>query len=194
MRGRALTVVATVGVGRGHRGRCRVDQPRRRRPDPRRRTSGRAGRAGLRPRRGRPAARHRDPRRRRLGRPRRRDVDRASSPSSPRSSARPCARPGAEGRELFGFAEHDVTTTYLASSTGLRLRHVQPTARSRSPASPTTGPARPGSVRPTRDFTDIDVPALDAEIAATAWPGRTAGSSWTPGATTRSCRRARSPT
>jgi predicted Zn-dependent protease len=29
---------------------------------------------------------------------------------------------------LSGFAEHRVTTTYLASSTGLRRRHVQPTA------------------------------------------------------------------
>jgi predicted Zn-dependent protease len=29
---------------------------------------------------------------------------------------------------LAGFAEHDVTTTYLGSSTGLRLSHVQPTS------------------------------------------------------------------
>ncbi|MBA2573789.1 MAG: TldD/PmbA family protein [Nocardioidaceae bacterium] len=28
---------------------------------------------------------------------------------------------------LYGYVEHDVTTTYLASSTGLRLRHEQPT-------------------------------------------------------------------
>ena len=32
-------------------------------------------------------------------------------------------------RELFGFAEHDVTTTYLGSSTGIRLRHEQPAGR-----------------------------------------------------------------
>jgi predicted Zn-dependent protease len=31
------------------------------------------------------------------------------------------------GTRLFGFAEHSVSTTYLGSSTGLRLRHVQPT-------------------------------------------------------------------
>ena len=35
----------------------------------------------------------------------------------------------AEGRDLFGFAEHQVTSTYLASSTGLRRRHDQPTGR-----------------------------------------------------------------
>ncbi len=33
-----------------------------------------------------------------------------------------------EGRLLYGYAEQDVTTTYVASSTGLRLRHEQPTA------------------------------------------------------------------
>ena len=35
-------------------------------------------------------------------------------------------RARAADRELFGFAEHDVTTTYLGSSTGIRLRHEQP--------------------------------------------------------------------
>ena len=30
---------------------------------------------------------------------------------------------------LFGFAEHQMATTYLGSSTGLRLRHDQPTGR-----------------------------------------------------------------
>ena len=33
----------------------------------------------------------------------------------------------AERRLLYGFVNHDVTTTYLGSSRGLRLRHVQPT-------------------------------------------------------------------
>jgi predicted Zn-dependent protease len=31
--------------------------------------------------------------------------------------------------ELFGFAEHDITTTYIGNSQGLRLRHAQPTGR-----------------------------------------------------------------
>src|SRR5688500_3568570 len=33
------------------------------------------------------------------------------------------------GDLLFGFAEHSMATTYLGSSTGLRLRHDQPTGR-----------------------------------------------------------------
>jgi predicted Zn-dependent protease len=33
----------------------------------------------------------------------------------------------AEARILYGFVSHDLTTTYLGSSTGLRRRHVQPT-------------------------------------------------------------------
>ena len=36
-------------------------------------------------------------------------------------------RAGKEDRILYGFVDHDVTTTYLGSTTGLRLRHVQPT-------------------------------------------------------------------
>jgi len=35
----------------------------------------------------------------------------------------------ADGVEWFGYAEHEVDTLYLASSTGLRLRHAQPQAR-----------------------------------------------------------------
>jgi predicted Zn-dependent protease len=37
------------------------------------------------------------------------------------------ARAEATGAVLSGFAQHRVTTTYLASSSGLRRRHVQPT-------------------------------------------------------------------
>jgi predicted Zn-dependent protease len=33
------------------------------------------------------------------------------------------------GTNLYGFAEHSVSTAYLGSSTGLRLRHVQPTGK-----------------------------------------------------------------
>ncbi|HSS68428.1 MAG TPA: metallopeptidase TldD-related protein [Nocardioidaceae bacterium] len=35
----------------------------------------------------------------------------------------------AEARVLYGYVEHDVTTTYIATSTGLRLRHEQPTGQ-----------------------------------------------------------------
>jgi predicted Zn-dependent protease len=79
----------------------------------------------------------------------------------------------AEGRELFGFAEYDVTTTYLASSAGLRLRHVQPTGKVE-----VTGKSHDRSRSTwvgaaTRDFADVDVPALDAEITRRlAWSDR----------------------
>ena len=33
------------------------------------------------------------------------------------------------GRSLYGFAEHHFSTVYLGSSTGFRLRHVQPTGK-----------------------------------------------------------------
>jgi predicted Zn-dependent protease len=73
-------------------------------------------------------------------------------------------RASGQGRELFGFAEHDLATTYLGSSSGVRLRHVQPTGRVE-----VTGKshARSRSTyvgRPTRDFTDVDVYALEAEL------------------------------
>ncbi|MER7130234.1 metallopeptidase TldD-related protein [Streptosporangium saharense] len=71
----------------------------------------------------------------------------------------------AGGRRLYGFAEHLVTTTFLGTSTGTRLRHTQPTGRlelnAKSPdmrRSAWTGVA-------TRDFSEVDVAALDASLA-----------------------------
>lgn len=65
----------------------------------------------------------------------------------------------------YGYAEHTVATTYLGTSAGVRSRQVQPeghltiTAKAADLASSTwTG-------RATRDFTDIDVHAIDAELA-----------------------------
>lgn len=68
----------------------------------------------------------------------------------------------ADGRRLYGFAAHDVTTTWLASSTGLRLRHVQPTGT----VEWTAKHDRPGASvwhgQATRDFRDVSVPETDA--------------------------------
>lgn len=74
-------------------------------------------------------------------------------------------RAGGEQRLLFGFAEHVLETTYLGSSTGLRRRHAQPTGRvdvnGKSPDF-----SRSAWVgRTTRDFADIDMAGLDAELA-----------------------------
>ncbi|HTY73634.1 MAG TPA: metallopeptidase TldD-related protein [Actinomycetes bacterium] len=70
----------------------------------------------------------------------------------------------AEGRELFGFAEHDLTTTYLASSAGLRLRHVQPTGKVEITGKSHERTRSTWVGVGTRDFTDVDVAGLDAEI------------------------------
>jgi predicted Zn-dependent protease len=64
----------------------------------------------------------------------------------------------------YGYATHDVTTTWLGSSTGLRRRHVQPTGYVEMTAK---NDARGGSSwvgQHTRDFSDLSVPALHAEL------------------------------
>jgi predicted Zn-dependent protease len=74
------------------------------------------------------------------------------------------ARARGADRLLFGYAEHEVTTTYLGSSTGLRRRHVQPTGSLLINAkSPDFKQSAYVGV-PTADFTDVDVEALDAEV------------------------------
>jgi predicted Zn-dependent protease len=61
------------------------------------------------------------------------------------------------GQLLFGFAEHAAVTTYLATSTGLRLRHDQPTGKVELNAkSPDFVRSAWGGAQ-TRDFTDVDV-------------------------------------
>ncbi|MFH9350138.1 metallopeptidase TldD-related protein [Kitasatospora sp. NPDC017646] len=74
------------------------------------------------------------------------------------------ARAAAQGELLYGFARHELTTSYLGSSTGLRLRHDQPTGmvEINGKTADLTGSAWVGAA--TRDFTDIDVPALHAEL------------------------------
>ena len=70
-----------------------------------------------------------------------------------------------QGRVLYGFVDHEVTTTYLGSSTGLRLRHVQPTGHygcTGKDVNLTTSAWVGGA---TRDFTDVDAHVMDAELA-----------------------------
>src|SRR3954462_2702896 len=73
-------------------------------------------------------------------------------------------RATAEDRILYGFVDHDVTTTYLGSSTGLRLRHVQPTGHYGCTAKPTDLSTSAWVGGATRDFSDVDAHALDAEL------------------------------
>ncbi|WP_419993823.1 metallopeptidase TldD-related protein [Streptomyces boninensis] len=69
------------------------------------------------------------------------------------------------GRELYGFANHMVTSTYLGTSTGLRLRHDQPTGTLEINAKSPDRTKSAWAGRATRDFTDVDPAALDAELA-----------------------------
>lgn len=73
-------------------------------------------------------------------------------------------RAGAAGRVLYGFVEHRVSTTYLGSTTGLRLRHVQPTGHYACTGKDAalTQSAWVGGA--TRDFADVDALALEAEL------------------------------
>ena len=73
-------------------------------------------------------------------------------------------RAGAEGRILYGFVDHDVTTTYLGTSTGSRLRHVQPTGHYGCTAKPTDLSTSAWVGGATRDFADVDATAMDAEL------------------------------
>jgi predicted Zn-dependent protease len=69
------------------------------------------------------------------------------------------------GRILYGFVDHHVTTTYVGSSTGLRLRHVQPTGHYACTGKTTdlTSSAWVGGA--TRDFVGVDALALEATLA-----------------------------
>jgi predicted Zn-dependent protease len=74
---------------------------------------------------------------------------------------------------LFGFAEHSMRTTYLGTSTGLRLRHDQPTGRvelnGKSPDFSRSVWAGTG----TRDFRDVSVADLAADVQRKmAWSKR----------------------
>ena len=79
----------------------------------------------------------------------------------------------AERRILYGFVFHEVTTTYLGSSTGLRLRHVQPTGHYGCTGKNTelTNSAWVGGA--TRDFRDVDGARMAADLAGPlAWGER----------------------
>ncbi|MBA0050509.1 TldD/PmbA family protein [Streptomyces sp. AJS327] len=75
------------------------------------------------------------------------------------------ARARAAGRELYGFASHELVSSYLGSSTGLRLRHDQPTGSLEMNAKSTDHTRSAWAGRATRDFSDVRPSELDAELA-----------------------------
>ncbi len=70
----------------------------------------------------------------------------------------------ADDLRLYGYASHDVTTTWLGTSTGLRLRDAQPTGYVELTGKSSAPGGSTWVGRSTRDWTDVDVPALDAEV------------------------------
>ncbi|MET7915649.1 metallopeptidase TldD-related protein [Streptomyces avermitilis] len=83
------------------------------------------------------------------------------------------ARARAGGRELYGFANHELVSSYLGTSTGLRLRHDQPTGTLELNAKSPDRTRSAWAGRSTRDFKDVDPAALDAELAQRlAWAER----------------------
>ncbi|MGW9071882.1 metallopeptidase TldD-related protein [Streptomyces yangpuensis] len=75
------------------------------------------------------------------------------------------ARARAGGRELYGFAHHELVSTYVGTSTGLRLRHDQPNGTLELNAKSPDRRRSAWAGRGTRDFKDVDPTVLDAELA-----------------------------
>ena len=73
-------------------------------------------------------------------------------------------RARAGGRILYGFVNHQVTTTYVGSSTGLRLRHEQPTGHYGCTGKPTDLSSSAWVGGATRDFAGIDPLAVEADL------------------------------
>jgi predicted Zn-dependent protease len=69
------------------------------------------------------------------------------------------------GQLLFGFADHQMRTTYMGSSTGLRSRYDQPTGHVEINAKSADYARSAWAGVPSSDFADIDVSALTAELS-----------------------------
>lgn len=71
----------------------------------------------------------------------------------------------ASQRVLAGFATHEMATTYLGTSTGIRFRHVQPTGSFELVARTTDGLGSTWAGVGTSDFSDVVVPEIHAKLA-----------------------------
>jgi predicted Zn-dependent protease len=71
----------------------------------------------------------------------------------------------AAGRKLYGFAEHEMTSTFLGTSAGLRQRHDQPTGRVELNAKSADMTRSAWAGAATRDFTDVDIAGLDTGLS-----------------------------
>jgi predicted Zn-dependent protease len=73
-------------------------------------------------------------------------------------------RTGKNGRLLFGFAEHQMTSTFVGSSTGLRRRFDQPNGRVELNGKSDDYSRSAWAGVHTRDFTDIDLDAVIEQL------------------------------
>ena len=81
---------------------------------------------------------------------------------------------GGADRKLYGFAEHQVESTFVGTSAGLRLRHDQPTGRVELNAKSADMARSAWTGVATRDFTDVDIAGLDAGLdERLGWARRT---------------------
>ena len=71
----------------------------------------------------------------------------------------------AAGRRLYGYAEHTLTSTFVGTSTGLRLRHDQPAGKFDLNAKSADLSRSAWAGQGTRDFTDVDVATLEGGLA-----------------------------
>ena len=69
-----------------------------------------------------------------------------------------------DARLLYGFAEHELSCTFLGTSSGLRLRHDQPRGRFELNAKSADLERSAWAGTATREFADVDVTALDAQL------------------------------
>lgn len=69
------------------------------------------------------------------------------------------------GRVLAGFAEHSTEVAYLGSSTGMRLRHVQPTGRLQVVSRSSDGARSAWAGVGTADLETVDVDVLEERLA-----------------------------
>ncbi|HEU5160461.1 MAG TPA: metallopeptidase TldD-related protein [Streptosporangiaceae bacterium] len=74
------------------------------------------------------------------------------------------AAAAAGGRKLYGFAHHAMTSTFVGSSAGLRLRHDQPTGKVEINAKAGDLSSSAWAGVSTSDFRDVDVPGLSEEL------------------------------
>jgi predicted Zn-dependent protease len=74
---------------------------------------------------------------------------------------------------LAGFAEHTIETTYLGSSTGLRLRHRQPTGAMQLVGRSADGSNSAWVGQGTPDFGDVDIGSMEeAVVRRLSWGAR----------------------